>query len=301
MTISFFKKSIYFALLLGVIIFSFACSGKKGSQSGTADQEISSGLRDTVPFLIDSGRFEIQVAWVKNITPLQKEHIDYLLKCMVRVEGGSFNMGCMQQKDKECNEIEFPPHKVTLSSFYISKYETVESLWAEVMGYNPNFRNHPYYPVSNVSWNDTQKFIEKLNYLTGLTFALPTEAEWEYAARGGRESKHTIYSGSDIIDSVAVYIETSVSRFSPRGRMQANELGLHDMSGNVWEWCSDYYAPYTSEDQINPQGPTSGERRVYRGGSWIDSPKFNRVTTRNSGDPDHKMNCIGFRLVLRID
>lgn len=303
MSDSFFRKNIYFTLLLGVIFVAFACSGKKESQSATPNQEASSGHaqvpRDTVPFYIDSNQFEIQIAWAKSIKPSQKEHIENLLSSMVRVEGGSFTMGCTQSKDKECNETEFPPHNVILSSFFISKYETLQALWVEIMGNNPNFRNNPNYPITNISWNDTQKFIEQLNYLTGLNFALPTQAEWEYAARGGRKSHHTIYAGSDVIDDVAVYIQTSDSKFSIRGRKQANELGLYDMSGNVWEWCSDYYAPYTAEDQIDPQGPTSGEFRVYRGGSWIDSPKYNRVTTRNSGDPNHKMNCIGFRLVLK--
>jgi formylglycine-generating enzyme required for sulfatase activity len=166
------------------------------------------------------------------------------------------------------------------------------------MGYNPNVHKNNKYPVANVSWDECQEFIKKINHITSLHFDLPTEAQWEFAAKGGNKSKNTIFSGSDKIEKVAWYKENSRSMYHIVGTLAPNELGIHDMSGNVWEWCSDYYAPYPSTPLLNPKGPSTGINKVYRGGSWLDNINYTRITNRNCGRADYKMNCLGLRLIL---
>ena len=173
------------------------------------------------------------------------------------------------------------------------------------MGTNPSFFSGSNKPVECVSWDDCQEFIAKLNDLTGLEFRLPTEAEWEYAARGGNKRQGYKYAGSNTIDEVAWYSDNAedVGESSrdygthPVGTKAPNELGLYDMSGNVWEWCSDWYGSYTSSSQSNPTGPSSGSHRVYRGGSWGSIADGCRVSYRNRRTPDLRYNSLGFRLV----
>jgi len=158
---------------------------------------------------------------------------------------------------------------VTVGDFYICKYEVTQELWEEVMGNNPSeFTEGENLPVENVSWDDAQEFIRKLNSITGKKYRLPTEAEWEFAARGGNNSKGYKYSGSDDINQVAWYDDNSGNRTYPVGQKAPNELGIYDMSGNVWEWCSDWYGDYPSGAVTNPTGPVNGSNRVFRGGSW---------------------------------
>ena len=167
------------------------------------------------------------------------------------------------------------------------------------MGSNPSKFKGDNLPVEQVSWNDIQEFITKLNTMTGKTFRLPTEAEWEYAARGGNKSKGYKYSGSNTLDNVAWYTNNSSSKTHPVGQKQPNELGLYDMSGNVWEWCQDWYGSYSSSSQTNPTGPSSGSYRVLRGGSWYHFARICRVSYRLNSDPDDRYNLNGFRLVCR--
>ena len=217
---------------------------------------------------------------------------------MVYVEGGSFDMGATTEQGSDAYDWEKPVHSVTLSDYYIGKCEVTQELWEAVMGSNPsNFRGAQN-PVESVSWNDCQNFIKKLNSLTGRTFRLPTEAEWEYAARGGNQSSHYKYSGSDNIDDVAWYYDNSGSSTHAVGTKSPNELGIYDMSGNVWEWCSDWYGGYSAGAQTNPQGPSSGSNRVLRGGSWSYSAWNCRVSIRNYYGPDNSDSIIGLRLVL---
>ncbi|MBP9994642.1 MAG: SUMF1/EgtB/PvdO family nonheme iron enzyme, partial [bacterium] len=207
---------------------------------------------------------------------------------MVAVEGGTFTMG----EDKDA-------HEVTLSDYCIGKFEVTQELWEAVMGSNPSYFKGNKLPVEQVSWDDCQTFIRKLNSLTGANFRLPTEAEWEYAARGGSRSRGYKYSGSNSIGEVAWYTSTTNdSGTKPVGTKSPNELGIYDMSGNVWEWCLDWYDSYGSGSQTNPHGPSSGSNRVYRGGSWYSSAQYCRVSNRNSNAPDFRSRSLGFRLVV---
>ena len=198
---------------------------------------------------------------------------------MIWVEGGIFTMGCT---DDECSERELPAHQVTLNSFYISKYITTREEWASVMG---AFEGSEYsdYPVHSISFEQIQDFISKLNAATGKNYRLPTEAEWEYAARGGNKSQGFKYSGSNNIDEVAWYGDNGgMAFFQPVGKKQPNELGIYDMSGNMFEFCSDWLGAYTSEPQDNPQGIYSGDyHHILRGGSVFVTPQYARVSHRH--------------------
>lgn len=222
-----------------------------------------------------------------------------LINNMVFVDGGSFMMGCSNGQSNNCDKDERTVHRVVLSRFKIGKFEVTRSQWLEVMGKNRStFDSCNQCAVSNVSWNDIQVFIKKLNKLTVKHFRLPTEAEWEFAARGGILSRGFEYSGSNDLDSVAWYDRNSKLSVKKVGQKNSNELGLYDMSGNVWEWCSDWYGEnYYSESIVdNPMGPMYGEDRVVRGGSWFVGPRNHRVAYRARESPDKLESYIGFRL-----
>ena len=219
---------------------------------------------------------------------------------MVKVEAGTFMMGATSEM-KNPNSNEKPVHQVTLTNdYYMGKYEVTQALWQAVMGSNPSEYKGDNLPVETVSWNDCQKFISKLNSLTGRMFRLPTEAEWEYAARGGKESRGYQYSGSSNISDVAWYDENSGSKTHPVGTKQANELGIYDMTGNVWEWCSDWYSSYSSSSQTNPTGSDSGSARVSRGGGWNCNASYCRLSVRFYYTPDFRLDILGLRLALSV-
>lgn len=212
---------------------------------------------------------------------------------MVPVEGGTFQMGrTTGWPDQK------PVHSVTLSSYYIGQTEVTQALWKAVMGSNPSDSKGDNLPVKSVDWHDCQTFIQKLNQLTGETFRLPTEAEWEYAAKGGNKSQGYTYSGSNEIDDVAWYDSNSSSRTHPVATKSPNELGIYDMSGNVYEWCQDWYGSYSSSAQTNPAGPTSGYRsyRVLRGGSWLYGASSCCTDYRLGNAPQVIGNGSGLRL-----
>ena len=218
---------------------------------------------------------------------------------MVKVAGGTFQMGGASEQGSDAYDREYPIHSVTLSDYYIGQTQVTQELWEAVMGSNPSyFKGNNQCPVENVSWNDSQEFIEKLNRLTGKNFRLPTEAEWEYAARGGNKSKGYKYSGSNDADAVAWYEKNSGSKTHPVETKQSNELGLYDMSGNVWEWCQDWYGKYSSHSQSNPKGANTGSIRVLRGGSWFFKARSVRVSNRIINTPDYRNTNDGLRLVL---
>ena len=221
---------------------------------------------------------------------------------MVKVEAGTFMMGAtseMKDSYDDPDSDEKPVHQVTLTNdYYMGKYEVTQALWQAVMGSNPSNFKGDNLPVETVSWNDCLGFISKLNSMTGRKFRLPTEAEWEYAARGGKKSRGYQYSGSSNISDVAWYNENSGSKTHPVGTKQANELGIYDMSGNVWEWCSDWDGSYSSSSQTNPTGADSGLFRVRRGGGWSYFARYCRSSSRCSNTPDLRCSYFGLRLVL---
>ena len=230
---------------------------------------------------------------------------------MVFVEGGTFSMGqsvvakpaaAGDSVDDDSPRVdELPVHEVTLSDFYISKHEITQAQWEAVMGENPSyFKEGGDYPVENVSWNRAQEFLAKLNELTGGSYRLPTEAEWEYAARGGKYSEGYRYSGSDNVDEVAWYLADNLTQLSRVGQKKPNELGLYDMSGNAFEWVFDWFGPYSAEAQTNPKGPSAGQHHVLRGGSWKHSSNGCRVSFRSRIETTHLNKC-GFRIVKGID
>ena len=218
---------------------------------------------------------------------------------MLRVEGGTFQMGGTSEQGSDAADNEYPVHSVTLSDYYIGQTQVTQELWEAVMGSNPSyFKGNNQCPVENVSWNDCQKFIEKLNRLTGKNFRLPTEAEWEYAARGGNKSKGYKYSGSNDVNTVAWYDDNSGGKTHAVATKQANELGLYDMSGNVWERCQDWYGDYTSRSQNNPKEANVGSPCVLRGGSWFNHASVVRVSIRFIYPPGSRSFNFGLRLAL---
>ena len=216
---------------------------------------------------------------------------------MVWVEGGTFRMGATSEQGSEISD-EKPVHSVTLSGYYIGKTEVTQALWQAVMGSNPSYFEGDDLPVEQVSWDDCQEFIRKLNSLTGQNFRLPTEAEWEFACRGGNNSRGYKYSGSNYIDNVAWYDGNSGDKTHPVATKSPNELGIYDMSGNVWEWCADWYGDYSSGRQTNPKGPYGGSGRVNRGGSWYNFARNCRSSIRIDDYPTYRDDLLGLRLAL---
>lgn len=214
----------------------------------------------------------------------------------VYVAPGTFTMGATsEQENPESDET---AHQVTLTNgYYIGQTEVTQALWKAVMGSNPSYFKGDNLPVEQVSWNDCQDFIDRLSDMTGQRFRLPTEAEWEYAARGGNQSRGRQYSGAYSLDNCAWYTDNSGSKTHSVATKQANELGIYDMSGNVWEWCQDWYGSYSSNAVTNPTGPASGSCRVHRGGSWRSDARRCRVALRNGYTPGNRYNNLGLRLV----
>jgi formylglycine-generating enzyme required for sulfatase activity len=246
-------------------------------------------LEDREQLVGDKIKFKV-VAYVKRaLFPIEPE--------MVFIEGGTFQMGS-DSGDSD----ERPIHTVTLSSYHIGKYEVTQAKWKLLMGNNPSgFSGCDECPVETVSWIEVQDFIRKLNAQTGMSYRLPTEAEWEYAATGGKLSKGFIYSGSNDLNAVAWSKDNSGNKTHLVGHKQANELGIYDMSGNVWEWCSDFYGAYNNFSETNPSGASSGQYIVLRGGSEGDGASGCRNAVRLVIDSQDKYSNCGFRLVLPFD
>ncbi len=223
---------------------------------------------------------------------------DSLAGTFVLVKGGSFDMGSNNGSSDEV-----PVHRVTLSDYYIGETEVTQSQWRAVMGDNPSrFNGCDACPVEKVNWNDIQTFLQILNSRSGtVKYRLPTEAEWEYAARGGPQSNGYTYAGSNIINDVAWYNGNSEGRTHSVKSKTPNELGLYDMAGNVWEWCSDWYGNYTSESQTNPTGLSSfSPDHVVRGGSWYRTPQVCRVASRGYAQGIFRYDFLGFRIARSV-
>ena len=263
----------------------------------TLSKEATETQQSTVSQPTVAQRHEVQ-APVTNGDNISIPVKDGISIDMVRVEAGTFTMGATQEMEDPF-DFEKPTHQVTLTNdYYIGKYEVTQALWQAVMGNNPSNFKGDNLPVEEVSWDDCQEFISKLNSITGKKFRLPTEAEWEYAARGGKKSQGYQYSGSNNISDVAWYEDNSRSKTHTVGSKQANELGIYDMTGNVMEWCHDWYGSYSSSPQVNPTGANSGSDRVDRGGSWYCNARGCRSSFRPHSTPVNRYINLGLRLVL---
>ena len=248
----------------------------------------------TQPTVVQQPVMQTPVTNSDNITIPVKDGISI---DMVRVEAGMFTMGATPEMENPFDS-ESAPQVILTNDYFIGKYEVTQALWKVVMGKNPSNFKGDNLPVESVSWDDCQKFISKLNSMTGKTFRLPTEAEWEYAARGGKKSKGCQYSGSNNLSDVAWYSDNSGGKTHAVGTKQANELGIYDMTGNVREWCQDWYERYNCSLQINPTGAKNGSKRVIRGGSWNGTAMNCCSSYRDSGTPVFRFSRLGLRLAL---
>ena len=242
-----------------------------------------------------------------DISDEQKIVVRNLVANMVSVSGGTFRMGAQNSDpqsdnyDTEARDNENPVHEVTLSNYYIGKFEITQREWRTIMGdeldWPEQYGRGDDFPAYNVSRTDALRFVERLSAMTRLPFRLPTEAQWEYAARGGNNSQHYRYSGSNDVDEVAWHKENANGSLHPVGGKLSNELGLHDMSGSLWEWCLDTYGPYPSTPQTDPLAD-SGSPFVLRGGAWTYFPTYCRVTCRDSFSGNDASVSVGFRVAM---
>ena len=221
-----------------------------------------------------------------------------LIDNMVEVKGGTYVMGGTPEQGEEAFNDEKPPHKVSVSTFYIGRYPITQEQWKAVMGNNPSYFQGERHPVEQVNWMDCQDFVVKLSKMTGIKFRLPTEAEWEYAARGGNKSKGYKYSGGYLLTQIAWYNENSGGTSHEVGEKVPNELGIYDMSGNIWEWVQDWKGDFTEDEQTNPIGPKEGDEKVCRGGGWNREHDRCRVSYRGDDLPDLRYRSLGLRVVM---
>lgn len=283
--------------------------------SGISAEDLQAGCRELVVKLFggrntggttvvlgNAGRFSAGQDFIETALGLNMK--------MVYVEGGEFLMGATAEQGSDGVSDEYPIRRVKLNSFYIGECEIAQAQWITVMGASIQQQASkagasairgigPNCPMYYVTWEDASAFCKELSRVTGKTYRLPTEAQWEYAARGGKKAVGTKYSGSGSIDAVAWYHRNSGWSLHAVKNKDVNELGIYDMSGNVWEWCSDWYSyRYDANDTDNPMGPSSGSYRVLRGGSWKDDACFCRVSKRSIISSDHRGDYNGFRVVM---
>ena len=254
------------------------------------------------------------INWTGDLGKKEKDAVRDMISNMVKVETGTFYMGAQKDSveyycyDEEATSLEGPVHEVTVSEFYINKYEVTQLLWEAIMGETPNDENDMQwedefgkgdnYPAYRISYNEVETFIGKLNEYTGLRFSLPTEAQWEYAAKGGKNTYYELYAGSYNVLEVA-WIDSNSDKCSEVGKKNANGLGLYDMSGNVWEMCQDWYYDYTEEAVTDPVGEEYNQGyKVFRGGSWNTNAQQARVTARYKQGIHYRDYNTGFRLVI---
>lgn len=286
----------YIGGAIAVIVIAMLLISKLNGDKSNGQDEIDNNIETS----------SITADWAPDITKEQKHIIEDLINNMVEVHGDTFYMGAqstdrsLPNYDIDAQSDEAPVHKVVLNDYYICKYEVTQDLWQAIMKNNPSQFNNAKNPVEKVSYNDCIEFIDKLNVLSGLEFALPTEAQWEYAAGGGCKSDGYRYSGSNIVGNVAWFGAGEDGSTNTVGGRKANELGLYDMSGNVWEWCSGYYSYYGRGLLLNPSGSENkdGDYRVIRGGAWNNDAKYCRISIRYFNRPDYSDTNLGFRLVL---
>lgn len=254
------------------------------------------------------------INWTGDLGKKEKDAVRNMIENMVKVETGTFYMGAQKDSveyycyDEEATSLEGPVHEVTVSEFYINKYEVTQLLWEAIMGETPNDENDMQwedefgkgdnYPAYRISYDEVETFIGKLNEYTGLRFSLPTEAQWEYAAKGGKDTYYSLYAGGGNVLEVA-WIDSNSDKCSEIGKKNANSLGLYDMSGNVWEMCQDWYYDYTEEAVTDPVGEEYNQGyKVFRGGSWNTNAQQARVTARYRQGIHYRDYNTGFRLVI---
>ena len=254
------------------------------------------------------------INWTGDLGKKEKDAVRDMISNMVKVEAGTFYMGAQKDSveyycyDEEATSLEGPVHEVTVSEFYINRYEVTQLLWEAIMGETPNkekdmqwedeFGKGDNYPAYRISYNEVETFIGKLNEYTGLRFSLPTEAQWEYAAKGGKDTYYSLYAGGGNVLEVA-WIDSNSDKCSEVGKKNANGLGLYDMSGNVWEMCQDWYYDYTEEAVTDPVGEEYNQGyKVFRGGSWNTNAQQARVTARYKQGIHYRDYNTGFRLVI---
>lgn len=254
------------------------------------------------------------INWTGDLGKKEKDAVRDMISNMVKVETGTFYMGAQKDSveyycyDEEATSLEGPVHEVTVSEFYINRYEVTQLLWEAIMGETPNDENDMQwedvfgkgdnYPAYRISYDEVETFIGKLNEYTGLRFSLPTEAQWEYAAKGGKNTSYSLYAGGGDVLEVA-WIDSNSDKCSEVGKKDANGLGLYDMSGNVWEMCQDWYYDYTEEAVTDPVGEEYNQGyKVFRGGSWNTNAQQARVTARYRQGIHYRDYNTGFRLVI---
>lgn len=288
-----YRRFIYLALAFSML----SCGpSKKASTDSVSDVDssVKSGDVEKVEKSADNGAPSTEVN-NKDLLSFEVKGIPFK---MVKVEGGSFRMGGTVEQGGDAFPEEKPVHAVKLGDFLIGQTEVTQALWSAVMGDNPSVNKGDSLPVARVTWNACHDFLKKLNALTGKQFRLPTEAEWEYAARGGVKSSGFKYSGSNVLSEVGECDQYSRVLYFPVASKKANELGIFDMSGNVAEWCEDWFGTYGVADQTSPTGPQTGEVRIIRGGGGTLGASSFRVSSRDGGAPDRWFNHVGLRLVL---
>lgn len=291
-------------LTVGQHSYIVACDGYE-SEEGTVKLKASAPSTIQITLLkesiVDNGISENNNQHIEDINETtDNDRVAKLLEKlnddMVYIEAVEFTMGATKEQKGEANSDEKPAHPVVLNCFNLCKYEVTQELWEAVMGDNPSHFKGKNLPVENVSWDDCQKFIMKLNELTGKKYRLPTEAEWEYAARGGSNSMHYKYSGGNSLEYVSWYFHNSMDKTHTVGMMKPNELGLYDMSGNVWEWCQDWYGSYGKKTAYYPTGPIKAYNKVFRGGGYDNGDTYCRCSYRNGTAPQNKFKNLGLRL-----
>lgn len=292
-------------ICLGLALGCLSCgSSKSTAQSDSTNTEVKVVSDTLVRNESSAANPERETAPVvapkSEVSPFSVGSVSFR---MVKVKGGSFVMGATPEQLGEATAEEKPAHKVSLPDYWIGETEVTQALWTAVMGSCPSQlqMKGDSLPVACVSWKDCQQFISKLNALTGKTFRLPTEAEWEFAARGGVESKGYKYSGGNTLDEVSRCDVYASDLYYNVASYRPNELGIYDMSGNVAEWCEDWYGAYAEGEQTSPKGPKTGEVRVSRGGGGTLGAPFFRVSSRDGGAPDRWFYHVGLRLVTSAD
>ncbi|WP_455077462.1 formylglycine-generating enzyme family protein [Prevotella sp.] len=291
-------------LTVGQHSYIVACNGYE-SEEGTVKLKASAPSTIQITLLkesiVDNGISENNNQHIEDINETtDNDRVAKLLEKlnddMVYIEAVEFTMGATKEHKGEANSDEKPAHPVVLNCFDLCKYEVTQELWEAVMGDNPSYFKGKNLPVENVSWDDCQMFIMKLNKLTGKKYRLPTEAEWEYAARGGSNSMHYKYSGGNYVEYVSWCYINSKDKTHTVGMMKPNELGLYDMSGNVWEWCQDWYGSYGKKTAYYPTGPIKAYNKVFRGGGYDNGDTYCRCSYRNGTAPQNKFKNLGLRL-----